>query len=250
MESKYKKAFDADGYLIVEGFMTSDEIAEFKLELRRYIDNVVPDLAPDRVFREGDGAGNIKSMSRMDVEAPYWAAFKHHPKIIGLVSEVLGVATDDLVIENLQFFGKPAYEGSVTPWHQDNGFQQYDPPESLMIWLALEDVDDDMGCVVFAKGSHRLGTVEHINSGVLGFSQTVKDPPDSALFPEVKATMKAGGISLHHCNTFHRSGPNTTERPRPALSVNYRTKRAVADLEKREAIKAEVERLVHSAVKK
>ena len=246
MVSERKKAFEADGYLIEEGFMTGDEVAVLKMELSRYIAEVVPSLPAGRVFREGDGTGGIKSMNRMDNEDRFWAEFKHHSKMIGLVSDVLGVSEEELVVENLQFFGKPAYEGSVTPWHQDNGFQQYDPPESLMIWLALEDVDD-MGCVVFAKGSHKLGTVEHINSGVLGFSQTVKAPPDGRLFPEVMAIMKAGGISLHHCNTFHRSGPNLTARPRPALSVNYRTKNAVANIERRAEIKAEEERLIHSA---
>ena len=133
---------------------------------------------------------------------------------------------------------------SVTPWHQDNGFQHYTPPESLMVWLAVRDVDEEMGCVVFAKGSHKLGVVPHVPSGVLGFSQTVREPPDPAKFPEVKAMMKRGGMSLHHCNTFHRSGPNQTARPRPALSVNYRTRRALPDMEARARVKREVARLV------
>jgi len=113
-----------------------------------------------------------------------------------------------------------------------------------MIWLALDDVDEENGCVVFAKGSHALGTVPHAPSGVLGFSQTVKEPPDPQAFPEVKAIMRRGSVSLHHCNMFHRSGPNRSSRSRRALAVNFRTTRAVADLEKRARVKAEVARLL------
>jgi ectoine hydroxylase-related dioxygenase (phytanoyl-CoA dioxygenase family) len=56
--------------------------------------------------------------------------------------------------------------------------------------------------------------------------------------------MQRGSISLHHCNTFHRSGANETNRPRPALSVNYRTKRAIANLAERARVKAEVAKLI------
>jgi phytanoyl-CoA hydroxylase len=113
-----------------------------------------------------------------------------------------------------------------------------------MIWLALDDVDVENGCVVFAKGSHALGTVPHTASGVLGFSQTVMEPPDLVRFPEVKAEMRRGSVSLHHCNMFHRSGPNRSARSRRALAVNFRTTRAVADLEKRARVKAEGARLL------
>lgn len=239
--------FQRDGFIIVDPFLTPEEMVVIESRIESYICDVVPKLPAERIFREDGPDGAIKSMNRMDEEDPYWTSFKRNPKILSLVSSVLRVPIDEIVCENLQYFGKPAFEGSVTPWHQDNGFQQYDPPESLMAWLALCDVDEEMGCVVFAKGSQKLGTVPHINSGVLGFSQTVEAPPDPQEFPEVLSVMSRGGISLHHCNTFHRSGPNRTERPRPALSVNYRSVRATADLAARDRIKQEVVRLVENA---
>lgn len=239
-----REAYKRDGFVIIENLFGEEYIAEIDHAIERYVKQVVPNLPPDRVFYESGGNGGIKSMSRLDEDDSFFADFKRHPKLLGLMADIFGTEQKEIVGESLQYFGKPAFEGSVTPWHQDNGFQHYDPPESLMIWLALRDVDEEMGCVIFAKGSHILGVVPHVPSGVLGFSQTVHEPPDPATFPEVKATMKRGSISLHHCNTFHRSGPNKTDRPRPALSVNYRTRRAVPDMEARARVKAEVARLV------
>lgn len=247
MDDDLRNDFERDGFLILEPFLTDAEMDDIEARINSYIRDIVPHLPAGRVFREEGSGGTIKSMGRMDLEDPYWSEFKRHPKILSLVSKVLGVQEDEIVSENLQYFGKPAFEGSVTPWHQDNGFQQYDPPESLMTWLALRDVDEEMGCVVFARGSHKLGTVRHVNSGVLGFSQTVETPPDPVEFPEVRSVMSRGGISLHHCNTFHRSGPNRSDRSRPALSVNYRSLRAIPDLSARERIKQEVARLVETA---
>lgn len=242
--TQIREAYECDGFVIIDDLFGEDYMAEIDRAIARYVKDVVPTLAPDRVFFEQGSGNGIKSMSRMNEEDPFFAHFKQHPKLIQLMADVFGTEPDDIVAETLQYFGKPAFEGSITPWHQDNGFQYYNPPESLMIWLALRDVDENMGCVVFAKGSHTLGIVPHVPSGVLGFSQTVQEAPDPGRFPEVSATMKRGSLSLHHCNTFHRSGPNQTERPRPALAVNYRTRRAVPDLAERARVKAEVARLV------
>lgn len=241
---KLKAQFEQDGFVIIEDFFDAREMDEIEAHLENYIQTIVPALSAERVFRESGARGAIKSMNRMNEEDAFFASFKIHPKILDLIKDIFSTALEEIIPENMQFFGKPAFEGSVTPWHQDNGFQHYEPPESLMLWLALRDVDEEMGCVRFAKGSHKLGVVPHVPSGVIGFSQTVETPPDTAVFPEVKAVMWRGGISLHHCNTFHRSGANKTPRPRPAISVNYRTKRAIANLEKRAAVKAEVAKLI------
>ena len=247
--TELKEKFEQDGFVIIEDFFDVREVDEIEAQLEIYIETFVPALSADRVFREYGARGAIKSMNRMNEEDHFFSEFKVHPKILDLIKDIFSTSVEEIVSESLQFFGKPAYEGSVTPWHQDNGFQHYEPPESLMLWLALRDVDEEMGCVRFARGSHRLGLVPHVPSGVLGFSQTVETPPDPEILMEVNAVMRRGGISLHHCNTFHRSGANKTPRPRPALSVNYRTKRAIANLEKRAAVKAEAAKLINDREK-
>jgi phytanoyl-CoA hydroxylase len=234
--------FHQDGFLLLPSFFDEAEMANIETAITRYVREVVPRLPAGYVFRE-DGGG-IRSMNRLEEHDAFFAAFKQQPRFLQLVAEIFETDATQIISESLQFFGKPAYEGSVTPWHQDNGFQHYAPPESLMLWLALDDVEEKNGCVVFARGSHTLGTVAHVASGVLGFSQTVKEPPDLTRFPEVKAVLPRGGISLHHCKMFHRSGANRSARSRRALAVNFRTARAVANLAARARVKAEVARLL------
>jgi phytanoyl-CoA hydroxylase len=238
-----RTAFHLDGFVIIEGFFDEAEMANVDAAISRYLREVVPHLPPDQVFYEAAGCV-IKSMNRLDEHDAFFADFKHDPRFLALTAEIFQTDEAGIISESLQFFGKPAREGSVTPWHQDNGFQHYAPPESLMIWLALDDVDEENGCVVFARGSQRLGTVAHRPSGVLGFSQTVTEPPDPARFPEVNAVMRRGSVSLHDCNMFHRSGPNRSVRPRRALAVNFRTTRAQANLAERARVKVEVARLL------
>lgn len=238
--AELRSHYDEDGFLVIQDFFDANYMNRIEAEIGQYIKTIVPGLPPERVFCEKN-SGAIKSMNRLDEYSGFFRDFRFHPRFIELASNVFG--TSSIVVENMQYFGKPAYEGSITPWHQDNGFQAYDPPESFMIWLALDDVTEDNGCVVFARGSHRLGTVPHKPSGVLGFSQHA-DPPDIALFPEFSCVMRRGSLSAHHCNTYHRSGENKTAHSRRALAINLRSERAVPNTELRKRVKADAARLI------
>jgi phytanoyl-CoA hydroxylase len=232
--------FERDGFVVVSRFFDDGTIGGIEQAALRYVAAIVPGLPPGRVFREGAGTA-IKSMSAMDKEDPFFASLKHHPRFVALAEELLG--TSDIVAENMQYFGKAPREGSAAPWHQDNGFQNYTPPEACMFWLALDDVTVENGCVRFARGSHTLGLQPHRPSGVLGFSMGA-EPPDPVRFPEFKCVMPRGSLSVHHCNTFHRSGPNATDHPRRSIAINYRSARAAADMDARARVKREAARLL------
>lgn len=243
-----RQTFLRDGFALVDGFFAAPEMDELEREIEGYIRDVAPTLPPGIVLREQHTSGPIKSMSRMNEFAPFFAGFKAHPRFVALAADIFQVAPAEIITETMQFFGKAAYEGSTTPWHQDNGFQHFYPPESLIIWTAIDDVDEANGCVLFARGSHRLGTVAHKPSGVLAFSQMPAEPVDLARFPPVKSVLRRGGISLHHCNTFHSSGPNRSPRSRRAIAINFRTPRCQVDEAKRAAVKAEAARLYQEKV--
>ena len=55
-----------------------------------------------------------------------------------------------------------ARTGHDTPWHQDEAFWELDLGyHACAVWLALDDVDVDNGCMQFLPGSHQRGIVTH-----------------------------------------------------------------------------------------
>ncbi len=86
-------------------------------------------------------------------------------------SEILGSGTHMIF--------KPATAGRDTPWHQDEAY--WDQPgvtaHSLSVWMPLDDVTVDSGCMQFLPGSHRSEIVAHRNVG-LGEPLVLEDPPD------------------------------------------------------------------------
>jgi phytanoyl-CoA hydroxylase len=133
--------------------------------------------------------------------------------------------------KNLQYFNKPPGVGQPTPAHQDGYYFKLDPPEALTMWLALDDVDEENGCVRYVRASHRRGMRPHARTNVLGFSQgitdygTVDDMAGEIAFPA-----KPGDLLAHHALTIHRAdGNRSATRSRRSLGFIYYAARARED---------------------
>jgi phytanoyl-CoA hydroxylase len=96
------------------------------------------------------------------------------------------------------------------------------------MWLALDDVDEENGCVRYVRGSHREAMRPHAASGVLGFSQGMTDfGTDDDLANEVALPAKPGDLLVHHAMTIHRAGGNeSANRTRRSLGFIYFAERA------------------------
>jgi len=111
---------------------------------------------------------------------------------------------------------KPAFYGVATPWHQDEAYR-VDPNfeyQQISIWMPLQDVNIDNGCMQYIPGSHKLGILPH---------RSPNDDPkihaieciggfDSA--DAVACEMSAGGATMHIGKALHYAGPNKSDVPR------------------------------------
>ena len=107
-----------------------------------------------------------------------------------------------------------------------------EPNEALMMWLALDVVDEKNGCVRYVPGSHRAGVRPHARTGVLGFSQGITDFGPADLQKEVAFPARPGDLLVHHALTIHRADGNNSDRTRKALGFIYYAARPREDTER------------------
>jgi ectoine hydroxylase-related dioxygenase (phytanoyl-CoA dioxygenase family) len=115
-------------------------------------------------------------------------------------------------------------------WHQDRQYWQYwQSDEGLFTaWIALSEVGKDSGPMRFVRGSQHWGFLSQ--GDFFGADQEAlraSIQPEGASWEEVAALLPAGGVSLHHCLTYHGSEANISTEPRCSLAVHLRDERAV-----------------------
>lgn len=146
----------------------------------------------------------------------------HNPKVVAAVQQATGASGLRLWHDQIQY--KPAENGGVNAWHQDNPYWAPIAPADTQItaWLALDDVDDDNGCMSMVPGSNQWGNA-------IEFLHTIKDfhaMPQTWQGHElhvVRTPVRAGSLHLHHPYTWHGSHANRSGRPRRAIALHYMT---------------------------
>lgn len=214
----HKPGFDRDGYAVVPQFLTGDEFAELRENLDRYIRDVVPTLPDsDAFYQDRARPGTLKQMQHMGGNDPFFAGYARHPRWVRLAEDLLG---EPVEAKEPEWFNKPPDTLHPTPPHQDNYYFNLKPANAGTIWLALDPVDDENGCLRYVAGAHKGGLRPHGATSVLGFSQGISDfgPDDEAR--EVAIHLQPGDAAVHHCEIIHRADPNqSATRHRRAFAM-------------------------------
>lgn len=126
---------------------------------------------------------------------------------------------------------KPPFSPASTPWHQDDGFA--DPRfenQSISLWIPLQAVDQENGCLRFIRGDSQRAVLPHRSPGddarIHGL-ECSSGFDDSAGVP---CPIPAGGCTIHSGRTLHGAGPNLSAAPRYAFVMVFSTPKHAAKI--------------------
>jgi len=143
----------------------------------------------------------------------------NHPPLVSYVRDLLG---EDVIGWGSHFFCKMPMDGKRVDWHQDCSYWPLTPSKAVTVWLAIDDSDQENGCMEVYKGSHRHGLIDFeasaSGSGNV-LNQSVKDPQQYG--SHQLTPLVAGQISIHSDLLVHGSSPNHSKRRRCGLTLRY-----------------------------
>jgi ectoine hydroxylase-related dioxygenase (phytanoyl-CoA dioxygenase family) len=160
----------------------------------------------------------IPAIAGLD-QNPFMAVARH-PQILDMVEQILG---PDLVLWITRILCKPPGNGREVPWHQDGEYWPMRPLETCSVWIALDHVNAENGCMRFIPGSHRqTGLYRHHVSERQDLVLSLELDQDQ--FNEsdaVDVELDPGAMSLHHVKLIHGSAANRSQQRRAALIMRY-----------------------------
>jgi phytanoyl-CoA hydroxylase len=226
---QWSKRFNEDGFVSLPAFVVGNELRELQANVRRFICESVPQLPAEHVFcEEREDPTTLKQIQQLGEHDAWFAGFAAS----GSLREVAEHLLDGPVVpRNVQYFNKPPGIGKATPAHQDGHYFMLTPCDAVTMWLALDEADEQNGCVRYTRGSHRRGMREHGRTSTLGFSRGITDYPTSHdTTHEVACPASPGDLLVHHGMTIHRADANhAVGRQRRALGFIYYSERAQED---------------------
>lgn len=239
--------FAQDGFAVWHGFLDSQEVESVHGRLRQFISEVVPGMPAEQVFYEDkNDTATLKQIQKLNEHDDWFARMIDSGKLRALAEQLLGTA---VIAQNLQYFSKPPGHSRPTPAHQDGFYFMLTPCEAITMWLALDDINEDNGCVRYVPGSHKQPMRPHNPTSTLGFSQGIADyPANSDRRSEVAIPVRSGDLLVHHALTIHRADANISQdRPRRALGFVYFSAAAKCDEKTHAAYQEQLRRKLKAA---
>jgi phytanoyl-CoA hydroxylase len=214
-----RATYERDGFAIVRQFLPAASFAELKRQLDRYIREVVPSLPDTHAFYEDkQRPQTLKQLQNMASD-PFFGDYRRQQDWLSLAETLVG---EPAQAKEPEWFDKPPGTQHVTPPHQDNYYFCLTPPHVVTLWLALDRVDEENGCLRYVRGSHLAGVRPHGRSSILGFSQGITNYGPADREREVPILLEPGDLVVHHGNTIHRADANRSPtRHRRAFAMVF-----------------------------
>jgi phytanoyl-CoA hydroxylase len=215
-----KQSYDRDGFVVIPRFLQGDDLQALTSNLDRYIRDVVPSLPDaDAFYQDRARPETLKQLQHMGCDS-FFREYAGHPKWTVLAQALVG---EPASADQPEWFNKPPGTNHVTPPHQDNYYFCLEPAHLVTIWLALDVVDAENGCLRYVPGSHQQGYRPHASSKILGFSQGITDYSPDDVAREVAIALQPGDAVAHHGMTIHRADANlSTARQRRSFAMVFR----------------------------
>ena len=202
--------FHTQGYLRFGALLEEDLV----LSLREEYDRLFAEArATDRYRDLSDDDDEMLQIMQMCERSLSFRRLCYHDAILDIIQDLIG---SDIQLFHDQGLFKPAYSGGPIHWHQDNAYWLCKPAELVSCWLTLDDVDAANGAMHVLPGSHRVAVDHSQGAGTLLDASAMIDSSTA-----VAIDLPAGGVMFHHCQTFHYTPPNRTDRQRRAFAIHF-----------------------------
>ncbi|MGH7040949.1 MAG: phytanoyl-CoA dioxygenase family protein [Acetobacteraceae bacterium] len=215
-------AYNETGAIVVPDVLSGEEVAT----LRRVTDELVRKARGltghtdiyDLEDSHTPDAPRVRRIKAPHLHHPAYAALTRHPRIVAVLADLWG---SDIRFDTAKLNMKSAGFGASVEWHQDWAFYPHTNDDLAAVGVMMDDMAEENGPLLIVPGSQRGPVFDHHADGAFCGAM---DPTRGEV--DVRAAIpligRAGSITVHHVRAVHGSAPNTSNRDRRLLLLQYR----------------------------
>lgn len=225
---KDKNFFDQNGYLLVEGAVSTEQLAAMRTQFESWVEDSreqqqaygdTVDGRPRFDLEPGHSAEQPalrRVNSPVEVSAAYYQAMMDS-KVADVVAELIGPS---IKYHHSKINSKLPGGQTEVKWHQDFPFTPHSNDDLITALLLVDEVTEENGPLQVVPGSHKGEIYDLWHNGL--FTGAVSDEVrDYCLQNAEICTGTAGSVCLMHTRLLHGSTANLSGKPRTLFITVY-----------------------------
>jgi len=221
------RSYQNNGYIVIDDFLSPEELEDWREKVMKAVSDRAGQKMPGKELKTGEDDGINEDAGYFgkvfDQLINLWQTDEGvkklmlDPRIGQMAAQLAGV--DGIRIWHDQALFKRPW-ANPTAWHLDTPFWSFSDRRALSIWVALDDVTLENGCMFFIPGSYKETTFDspQIGKNVGEIFNQYTQFKNTRAFP---AVMKAGSCTFHNGLTIHGAHANMTPGFRRAMTCAY-----------------------------
>ena len=229
-----RRFFGQNGFLKVEGLLSDEELRELDAHSMNLAMNQVDFSQLDEVTSRSEGS------TPADMEDKFFRfiqfhrhleiheRFMLHLRILDVLEILIG--PDVMAMQSMLFLKPPQKAGQA--YHQDSFYIKTFPDTLCGAWIAIDDCDEENGCMYFVPGSNFDPIYEEVAlpGNTTDFMARLTEIVGIDESVEIPAIAKAGDVVFFHGHLIHRSKLNrSADRYRRAYVCHYANARSYTE---------------------
>ncbi len=221
--------FKIDGYLVLPQMFGAERIAKLRKLTQQHLDQRQTPFELEAEVKYPGAPASVEAMGGNTIRRLRMAFQRHEdyrqtalePQIVDAVRQILGGKRlllnpnhHNCIMTKLPEFS------SVTHWHRDTRYWNFNNKYLINAWVALGDETEQNGCMSILPGSHRW----EVRPQALDDAQfLIPDHPDNEwrLSTSRLVELHAGDVLLFSAHCFHAAGKNSTKKPKFSMVFTY-----------------------------
>ena len=223
------KHFNTKGYLILPALADSEYCASVIALAEQAL---LADTAPIEyeadtrypgapVSRDAEGGQTARRLLQAVARSPLLADWATGKSLSLALHQLLGEGVRLSQVHHNCIMTKQPRFSSLTGWHRDSRYWQFQRAELVSVWLALRNETVENGCLLVLPGSHLWNVApEQLDSAL--FLRADSTQNQQLLAQAVTVPLQQGDVLLFHSNLFHAAGCNQTTQTKLSMVFTYR----------------------------
>ena len=208
--------FQKDGFIKLKKVLSPEVIAHYGKEISALVKRMSANALPLEK-RSTYGKAFLQNMN-LWLESELAKEFVFSKRLGRIASQPMRCRGVRLYHDQA-LFKEPG--GGITPWHADQFYWPLATDNTVTAWIPLQATPMELGPLAFSAGSQRFNS--------FGRDLEISDDSEKKLskallesgLPLIETPFDLGEVSFHMGWTFHRAGPNKSDRARGVMTIIY-----------------------------